>query len=184
VSQQTQGPDMLLFSDENTSLFSRHGAAVFAWVRLHTQSREDARDITLEAFKVALEYNNLSNIPEKEQLTWLRRVCHNKIVDRYRRGTRHPQVSLDTVTEIVDDEANHPEQVALRQEEHQQLHQAIKNLPVRQQHLLRLRYGNGLSCVQIAQLLDMKESAVRKAFSRILIQLRTLYNHQEGEPSC
>jgi RNA polymerase sigma factor (sigma-70 family) len=175
---------MLLFSDENTSLFSRHGAAVFAWARLHTRSREDARDITLEAFKIALEYNNLSDMPEKEQLIWLRRVCNNKIVDRYRRGTRHPQVSLDTITEIVDDEANHPEQVAIRQEEQQQLHQIIKNLSVRQQHLLQLRYGNGLSCVEIARLLDMKESAVRKALSRILIQLRTLYNHQEGEASC
>jgi hypothetical protein len=30
----------------------------------------------------------------------------------------------------------------------------------------------------------MKESAVRKALSRIVTQLRTLYNHQEGEPSC
>jgi RNA polymerase sigma-70 factor (ECF subfamily) len=185
VSQQKQGPDVLLFGDEDTSLFSRHGAAVFAWVRLHTQSREDARDITLEVFKIALEHNNLSGIPEKEQLTWLRRVSHNKIVDRYRRVTRHPQVSLDTVTEnVYDDEVNNPEQIALRQETHQQLHQVIKNLSMHQQHLLKLRYGNGLSFAEIAQLFDKNESAVRKMLSRTLTRLRILYNHQEGETSC
>ena len=161
---------------DDAILFSRYGQAIFAYVRLHTPSREDAEDLTLEVFTTALEYDNLAGLSEGEQLAWLRRVAHNRLIDRYRRATRSPVVVLGEVIEMIlaDDTAN-PEQMALQRETYAHLHEAIQALPHLQQRLLRLRYGDGLPFAEIAILMNKREVTLRKLLSRTLATLRTLY---------
>ena len=172
-------------SDEaDAELYDRYGQAIFAYVRLHIASREDAEDMTLEVFTAALEHNNLAAIHDDERLAWLRRVAHNKIVDSYRRSTRHPLVALDRLEETLFlSEHPAPEEVALQREAYKQLHDAIDKLPTLQQQLLQLRYGQGLRFSEIGILLNKREEAVRKLLSRTLITLRTIYaqHPQEGE---
>jgi RNA polymerase sigma factor (sigma-70 family) len=164
----------------NAALYDRYAHTIFAYIRLHTISREDAEDLTLEVFTAALEHNDLLRLPEKEQLTWLRRVARNKLVDSYRSANRHPSVQLDKVAEtIYDDERLSPEHVALRQEEYRRLHSAISALPGLQQQVLQLRFGNGLRFADIAILLNKREAAVRQLLSRTLTFLRTIYNQQQ-----
>lgn len=67
-------------SSGDSYLFDLYGQAIFAYVRLHTPSREDAEDMTLEVFTAALENDNLSGLQDSERLAWLRRVAHNKLV--------------------------------------------------------------------------------------------------------
>src|SRR5437870_376804 len=83
----------------DSSLYDRLAASIFAYVRLHTSSLEDAEDLTLEIFLTALEHDNLSWLTEKQQFVWLRRVAHNKLVDSYRRPTSPPAVPLEQVVE-------------------------------------------------------------------------------------
>src|SRR5260370_27521217 len=97
MQQQQTEKDGLLLGLENPSLFNLYGQAIFGYVRLHTQSREEIKDITLEVFQAALEHDNLSWMNEAEQLIWLRRVASNKIVDRYRRATPPPEISPSTI---------------------------------------------------------------------------------------
>ena len=154
-------------------LFSRHGQAIFAYVRLHTSSREEAEDLTQEIFITALEHDNLVGLKDGKQLAWLRRVAHNRLIDRYRRATRSPIVVQDEVVEmmLLDETAN-PEQMALQREKYAHLHQAIQTLPLVQQQLLR--YGDGLPFAEIAILLNKREEALRKLLSRTLATLRML----------
>ncbi|HCJ35677.1 MAG TPA: hypothetical protein DHV65_15450, partial [Ktedonobacter sp.] len=56
----------------NGGLFERYAASVFAYIRLHTPSWEDAEDLLLEVFMVAWEQGNLSWLAEKQRLVWLR----------------------------------------------------------------------------------------------------------------
>jgi RNA polymerase sigma-70 factor, ECF subfamily len=157
-------------------LFRRHGQAIFTYVRLYTPSREDAEDLTLEIFTTALEHDNLAGWKDGEQLAWLRRVAHNRLIDRYRRATRSPIVVLDEVVEmmLVDETAN-PEQMALQRETYAHLHRAIQTLPLLHQQLLRLRYGDGLPFAEIAVVLNKREDALRKLLSRTLATLRMLF---------
>lgn len=172
---------------DDTALYDRYGSALFAYVRLHTSSREDAEDLTLEVFTIALEQNNLAGLRDGEQLAWLRRVAHNRLIDGYRRTARHPLVELDSVREILlEDETTNPEQVLLQRETYAQLHQAVQTLPQLQQQLLRMRYGDRLCFADIAVLLNKREDALRKLLSRTLATLRTMYRRmtQEGEKIC
>ncbi len=183
MQQQTGTGDTV----DDAALYYRYGQAIFAYVRLHTPSREDAEDLTLEVFTTALELDNLAGLEDGERLAWLRRVAHNRLIDRYRRAARSPVVVLDEMVEMMleDDTAN-PEQVMLQREMYAQLHQAIQALPQLQQRLLRLRYGDGLRFAEIAVVLNKREDALRKLLSRTLATLRTLYRQsaQEGGHIC
>ena len=168
---------------DDAALYDLYQQAIFAYARLYTPSREDAEDVTLEVFTAALEKDNLSALQSGERLAWLRRVAYHKLVDGYRSSLRHPGIPLDQVVDaILDDETRTPEQVALRRETYEQLYAAIRTLPLVQQQVLKLRYGDNLRFAEIAVLLNKREEAVRKMLSRTLAILRTLYQRQkEGE---
>lgn len=177
--QQPKHDEQEVEDVQDASLYDRYGAAIFAYMRSQQLSREDAEDLTVAVFMAALERDNLAGLSSKEQLSWLRRVAHNKLVDRYRQTTRHPSVALDQAEDMMDaDIMQDPEYAALQQEEYHQLHQAIGRLPAIQQQLLHLRFGLGLPLLEIAALLNKREAAVRKQLSRTLTLLRTNYDDQ------
>ena len=127
----------------------------------------------------ALEHDDLADLQAEAQLAWLRRVAHNKLIDSYRRHARRAAVSLDTVMDAVyEDEAQAPEQVAIRHEELAQLREAIGKLSPLQQQVLQLRYSHGLRFAEIALLLDKREDAVRQLLSRTLALLGSIYNQR------
>ena len=166
-------------SSSDASLYDRYAHVIFAYVQLHTPSREDAEDLTLEVFMAALEHDNLSGLPESEQLAWLRRVAHNKLVDSYRRSGRPPEVPLEQVAQdVYRDEALTPEQLILRREELECLYKAVGKLSLQQQQVLQLRFGEGLRFAKIATLLNKSEANVRKICSRSLALLRRIYDQQ------
>lgn len=163
-----------------TELYQRHVYTLLSTIRRYVTTREDAEDVLLEVFMAAFERNALAGLSEGEQLAWLRRVAHNKCVDAYRASQRHPFLSLETVTEaLYDDEDQLPEQIALDAEERALLHARLTKLPEQQQQILRLRFGHGLRCTEIARKLDKSESAIRMTLARTLNRLRRIYNTEE-----
>jgi RNA polymerase sigma factor (sigma-70 family) len=162
-----------------SALYDRYASSIFAFVRLYTPSWEDAEDVTLEVFMAALEQENLSALTERQQLVCLRRVAHNKLVDRSRSTLHLPAVPFEQVRETVrTEEALSPEQMVLRGEELERLYQAVRSLPLFQQQLLQLRFGEGLRFAEIAVLLNKREATVRKLCSRTIALLRTSYKQQ------
>jgi RNA polymerase sigma-70 factor, ECF subfamily len=161
------------------ALYDRYASSIFAYARLCTPTWEDAEDVTLETFMAALEWEDFSALTERQQFAWLRRVAHNKLVDRIRRAVHLPAVPLEQVREQVrTEEALTPEQMVLRGEELERLYQAVRGLPLFQQQLLQLRFGEGLRFAEIAVLLNKREATVRKLCSRSIALLRKIYKQQ------
>jgi RNA polymerase sigma factor (sigma-70 family) len=158
------------------ALYQRHAPALFAYLLKQTASRPDAEDLLLEVFLAAMERGTLIGLAEQEQRAWLWRVARNKAADYYRRMTRRPSVTLTQVEEtLFVDEAQEPEQIVVKQEELKQLAAHIQRLPALQQDVLRLRFGHGLPCAEIATILQKKEGAVRMLLSRSMRLLRSIY---------
>jgi RNA polymerase sigma-70 factor, ECF subfamily len=178
----SQQDECILVPSSMKALYDRFAQAIFAYARLHTPSWEDAEDLTIEVFLTAFEHDNLSWLTEKQQFVWLRQVAHNKLIDHYRRTARHALLPLEQVRETLSQkEAQAPEQLILCQEALTQLHRAVAQLSLLQQQVLQLRFGDGLLFAEIAILLNKKEEAVRKLYSRTLARLRRIYHQQEGE---
>lgn len=163
----------------DAELYERYAASIFAYARLYSPTWEDAEDIVLEVFTEAWRQGNLSWLTEKQRLVWLRRVAQNKMVDRYRRSLHFSLLPLEQVVETVRvAEALSPEQVAMRREELERLSTAVGQLSPIQQQVIQLRVGDGLRFGEIAVLLNKREEAVRKLFSRTVALLRAIYEQQ------
>lgn len=173
---QHQRDRLALDDSPIADLYRRHAASILAYVR-GSALHEDAEDVLLEVFMAAMQSDVLLSLGEKEQLAWLRRVAHNKCVDFYRR--HRPAVPLEEAAELLfDDDAQAPEHIALRHEEYDRLRAHLAGLPRQQQEVLRLRFGDGLRCTEIARRLHKSDGAVRMLLSRSLNFLRSIYEKQ------
>lgn len=162
-------------------LYREYAPGLLAYVRNHLTSQEDAEDLIVEVFLAAMESATFAPLPEKAKQLWLWRVTRNKVIDAYRRSSRRQHVDLDEATEyLIEDEILGPEHTALRQEDYMNLYTHLQSLPAHQQEILRLRFGQGLSCREIAAALQKQENVVRVTLSRSLNLLRKLYRTQKG----
>jgi RNA polymerase sigma factor (sigma-70 family) len=162
------------------ALYRKHVQTILRFVRRRVDTLEEAEDIVLEVFTAALESQTLLRLSEQEQLAWLYRVASNKCIDRHRRATRRPTVSLDSVIEnMYDDDEHEPDHIAIQQEEYLLLREHLTRLTEQQQEVLRLKFDDGLHSPEIARQLNKSESAVRMMLARTLNVLRTLYTTNE-----
>ena len=162
-------------------LYSKYAPGLLSYARMHVASQEDAEDLVVEVFLAAIENERLLALSEKAQQLWLWRVTRNKVIDAYRRAKTHPRVRLDAMAEhLFEDEVFSPENAALRQEDYMDLYERLQRLPAPQQEILRMRFGLGLSCAEIAIRLGKQENAVRVMLSRSLNLLRDIYRQRGG----
>lgn len=164
----------------DAALFDRFASAIFTYLYGQIASRQDAEDLLLDVFLAAQQNNALSALGEERQLVWLRRVAHNKVIDRYRHSALLTMLPLDEAIER-EDEAMTPEQRAVQRESYERLYHVIDQLAPEQRLLVRLRYGDGLRLVEIAAIMEKPQGTVRKMLARTLSQLRTLYERTERE---
>src|SRR5579872_7231207 len=160
------------------TLYSCFSASILSYLCQQVASQQDAEDLLVEVFMAAHNHNALSDLSEERQLTWLRRVARNKVIDRYRHTALFTMLPLEHIVE-TEDSALTPEQRAVQQENYQRLYHAIAQLSPAQQQLIHLRYGNGLRLVAIAAMLEKPEGSVRKMLARTLRQLRAIYEKTE-----
>jgi len=162
--------------EQATTLYQCYASAVFAYLLRQVGSREDAEDLLLEVFLAVLKKGPVLEQDEQRQRALIWTVARNKIADHFRHLTRHPNVPLLDVEEMLyEREEREPEQIILRQEEYAQLYKTIGELPEAQREVLQLRFGHGLSCAEIAQVLSKNESAVRMMLHRSLKLVRSIY---------
>lgn len=159
------------------TLYDLHSPTLYAYIYRRIAQPQDAEDVLLETFAIALKYDNLVHLTAQQQIAWLQSVARRKIIDRYRRNARVVLLPLDQALEALDD-ALTPEEQALRSETYKQLYAALAQLSSVQQQLICLRYGEGRRFAEIATILHKSEGTVRKMLARILNQLRALYARQ------
>jgi len=164
---------------EMALLYRKYAPGLLAYVRMRVPSPEDAEDLVVEVFVAALQHATFAVLPAKEKQMWLWRVTRNKVIDAYRRAKIRQSVTLDHVAEgLFEDEMFSPEYSALRQEDYMDLYAHLQSLPPLQQQILRMRFGQDLSCREIATTLGKQENAVRVTLSRSLNLLRKIYRRR------
>ena len=164
---------------EMALLYRKYAPGLLSYVRMRIISEEDAEDLVVEVFVAAIENAKFGALSEKEKQLWLWRVTRNKVIDTYRRAKTRQNVTLEHVAEdLFEDEMASPEYAALRQEDYMDLYAHLQSLPLLQQQILRMRFGQNLSCSEIATMLGKQENAVRVTLSRSLNRLRNIYRRR------
>jgi RNA polymerase sigma-70 factor (ECF subfamily) len=153
--------------------YEEHGRAIYSFLRFQVDSADAADDLTAEVFLRAVRSADRFDPARGAARSWLFRIAQNVLRDHGRRERRRRQVSLSDFRDLQSD-APSPEERLLWQEEVGRLLGALAELPEGDRQLVSLRYGSGLSTAEAAEVLGIREPAVRTRLWRALGRLRAL----------
>jgi RNA polymerase sigma-70 factor (ECF subfamily) len=167
-------------------LVGRYEERIFRLAQNVTQNREDAEEVTQDAFFRA--FTHLEGFKGDSRFsTWLTRIAINEALMKLRR--RRPTVSLDDrgtennpVVRDLEDCGPSPEQRYSRQELQHILSQAMGLLSPGLQLLTQLREVEELSTQETAEILGLSVSAVKSRSRRARITLREMLNRDFLQP--
>jgi RNA polymerase sigma-70 factor (ECF subfamily) len=180
-----QRPGQMLDGSPIGDLYHKHAHDVLRDIHRYIFSKEEADDLLMEVFLAAIESPTLLKLNVGEQIAWLRRVAHNKVIDYQRRVVKRPVGALEEMLDSpFDMDYAAPEQVVVNQEELELCRVHLSALPELQQQVLLLRFGDDLRTKEIASKLHKSDGAVRSLLLRSLNLLRDFYHlREEGHAS-
>ena len=168
-----------------TRLVRRHQERVFRFVLRMLGSRDEAMDLTQDAFLRA--WNALPGWrPEARFATWLLQIARNGALDLLRRRQRVEFVPLDPDApgEAIfepHDTAPPPEQRLADRQRIGLLERALGALPAGQREILLLRELEDMSYAEIAATLGIQEGTVKSRLARARAAALAHYRHHAGE---
>lgn len=155
-------------SDDIAELYRHYLPRILNYVRLRVEDEDLAQDLTAAVLERAVSRGHTLRKPEAFG-AWLFRIAHNEVAGYYRR--RRTTVPLEWAADQPGPDPSPPE-VLLRQEELQRLRTALAALSAREQEVIRLKFGGGLSNGEIAAVLHLRAGHVAVILYRALRKLR------------
>lgn len=157
--------------------YEAYGKAVYSYVRFHLPSADAAEDVTadtfLKAFRSADRYDESKGQPR----TWIFRIAQNTLRDHQRRARLRQHLPIGSMRDLATD-APSPEERILWEEQVARLLIAVGDLTEKDRELISLRYGSGLDTAEVAEVLGVREAAVRTRLWRALSRLRDVMREQ------
>jgi RNA polymerase sigma-70 factor (ECF subfamily) len=148
-------------------LVEKYQGRVYSMVYGMVRNREDARDITQDAFVKA--YRKLDSFrTESSFYTWLYKIAMNLAIDFLRKRKRRSTgefdegiASRDSGGDISDiHHAESPRRAVERKQLYSAIMEALQKLPEDQRQVILLRELEGLSYKEIADVMGVKEGTV------------------------
>jgi RNA polymerase sigma-70 factor (ECF subfamily) len=159
--------------------YEAHGRAVYSYVRFHLPSADAAEDVTADTFLKAFRSAHQFDATRGNPKTWLFRIAQNTLRDWRRRARVRVHVPLGSMRDLAS-EAPSPEERLLWEEEVAALLASVQQLPPRDREIISLRYGSGLGTEEVAEVLGLREPAVRTRLWRALARLRAVMQERAG----
>ena len=151
-------------------LYETHLNTVLRFVFFKVGDATLAEDLTAEVFSKAWENIDQFEWRDLPFKHWLLRVARNEVVDHWREHRRFP-TSLDGLYEQPSDVPT-PEEIVARDAEVERVRLAMKSLTDDQRDVLILRFIEGYSHADTAQVLGKSVVAVRQLQVRVIRELR------------
>lgn len=127
----------------------------------------EAEDAAQETFLRA--YSKLATYqPERRFVNWLLSIASHYCIDRLRRKSRAPQLSLEEPLppEWLTSDAPRPDEVVNKNQEGERVRKVLDTLPSDYRAAVVLRYWYGLSYQEIAETTGSTESAIKSRLHR------------------
>jgi RNA polymerase sigma-70 factor, ECF subfamily len=158
-------------------LYERYGARVHAYCRRRLRSEEEAEDALQTTFLYACRGLQRGVVPEIE-IAWLLKIAHNVCLSSWDSDRRRRRLELvqapDLLEELTPAEPSEPESVIA-------LETALGDLTDLQRRAILLREWRGLSYREIADELELSQSAVETLIFRARRTLARSLDRQDVE---
>jgi RNA polymerase sigma-70 factor (ECF subfamily) len=163
-----------------TRLYRELHPVVARYVARRVDSRADAEELVAEVFRRVVEHLGAFDPARGTVRAWVLRIARNAVIDHYR--TRKSPVALETIADGLR-ETSGPLDHMIADERTAQIRELLAECPEDTRRLLAMRYGDGLRHAEIAELLGLRESTVRKRISRAVRELRLRSRTLEDDSS-
>lgn len=171
-------------------LMGRYRETVFFMLLKMVNNKDDAEDLTIEAFGKAFKRLH-QYTPSFAFSTWLFKIATNNCIDFLRRKKQHANtLSIDKpfafedgneITLDIRTSAPDPEENAMRKEKIKMMHDVVEKLKPRYRELVKLRYFEELSYEEISQRLDLPIGTVKAQLFRAREFLFNIMKGNEGK---
>lgn len=156
--------------DAFAALYRANVQAIFRYIVHRVGDTALAEDFTADVFVRALKSLATYQDQGKPLVAWLYRIAHARVVDHYRRVGRRPaEDDLDEGSEVA--VLPDMDQSLLRRQMAQLLRQAITGLTDEQQQVVVLRFMEGCSLEDTAQVMGKNANAIKALQHRALRSL-------------
>lgn len=149
--------------DSFNILVNKYEMVILRFVYNMIKDKEAAEDITQEVF-ITL-YNKLYTYKDQYKFSnWLYQIARNKCIDYIRKYKRVYEANMEDVRDVASRDIS-PEQSAEYKETKKLVESFIKDLNDIDKQIITLRYsGNCVTFTDIAEILNMSESAVKRRY--------------------
>ena len=162
------------------TLFTRYQKRTYRLVQRFISNREDALDLTQDAFIRA--YQGLGDFKSQCQFySWLYRITVNLCIDFLRKKARSEVLLYDSdesgglpMANIPDPRSESPAKAVENKELRTHIRKAVRRLPPKQRQIFILRHWDGLSLKDIAATVGRSDGTVK---AHLLHAHRNLRKH-------
>jgi RNA polymerase sigma factor (sigma-70 family) len=149
-------------ADLTRALYEQYGNQIFRYCLHQLGSREEAEDAVQSTFLNAFRGIKRGIVPELES-AWLFKIAQNVCLSRRRSTWRRDRIESPTDFELVEELTPAPSR---RADELMGLQDVLEQLPENQRRAILLREWQGLSYHEIADELELSQSAVETLIFR------------------
>jgi RNA polymerase sigma-70 factor, ECF subfamily len=164
-----QEGDMVAFGD----LFDRYYDVVFRYVLFRTGDRTLAEDLTQETFVRALRRISSVSYQGRDIGAWFVTIARNLIFDHVKSSRYRLEQTTSEIVELSPTTGG-PEQEVLDGATNDELLRCVRKLNPDQQECIQLRFLQGLSVAETAEIMDRNEGAVKALQHRAVRRLAQL----------
>jgi RNA polymerase sigma factor (sigma-70 family) len=170
------------------TLMNNYRDSIFFMLLKMTNNRDDAEDLTIEAFGKA--FKSLAQYtPNYAFSTWLFKIASNNCID-FMRKKRQKFVSLDQeqednpgsqLSKTVSDEDLNPEEALINEQKVKYMRAIVEKLKPHYRVLIEMRYFEELSYEEIAEKLDLPMGTVKAKLFRARDLLYNILSNQHDK---
>ena len=152
-------------------LYERYVDRVYSYILYRVGNVQDAEDLTARTFYRALDKLDTYEDRGLPFSAWLFRIAHNLVANWHRDHSKRRFMPLEKLWLQSEDRVTPQEQVE-REETRRDLWAAINRLPEERRNLLLYKVNTTLSNLEIGEMMNKSESAIKSLYFRTLAALR------------
>jgi RNA polymerase sigma-70 factor, ECF subfamily len=155
-----------------STIYDRYEVRIYTYIYRRTGDQTLAEDLTGHVFLKMLEAIRNRKAWHSSFSGWLYRIAHNIVIDYYRQRDQKQQVSLDDEPSLpaLDD----PVEAAELKLDVERLRAAIARLTDEQAEVISLRFLEGYSINEVAEMMNKTEGSIKALQYRAVASLRQL----------
>lgn len=163
--------------DSFNILVNKYEYSVLKFVYNMIKDKEASEDITQEVFITI--YNKLYMYDKKRKFyNWILQIAKNKCIDYMRKYKRVYESNIEEARNLASSEIS-PEQALEYNETKKTIKNFINQLNEIDKQILILRYSQELKFTDIASILDMNVSAVKRRYYNVRDNFKVYRNHEK-----